>query len=176
MLNILENALEVSEYTDVVDVTFSHLRTSKSSRILTSLVDTLAISCGLIMSNNLSDGESLLEDKQMEDNVPLFAEIFEVGRRYKIMNPGKLRDTYGKLMYLLMDAKEIKWSVGDLQFINPIKTVFRFLEGTDAQNLMNDPLLIVATQVVDSGNLEVIAGGDGEKMEQLRAEYVNHES
>ena len=68
MLSILENALDVSEYTDVVDVTFSHLRTSKSSRILSSLVDTLAISCGLIMSNNLSDGESLLEGKQMEDN------------------------------------------------------------------------------------------------------------
>ena len=38
----------------------------------------------------------------MEDNVGLFADIFEIGRRYKIMNPGKMRDTYGKLMFILM--------------------------------------------------------------------------
>ena len=51
---MLENALEVCEYTDVVDVTFSHTRKSKQSRILDSLVDLLSIACGLLMSNNLT--------------------------------------------------------------------------------------------------------------------------
>jgi hypothetical protein len=50
MLQVLENALEVCEYTDVVDVTFSHTRKSKLSRILESLVDMLSISCGLLVS------------------------------------------------------------------------------------------------------------------------------
>eukprot|EP01036_Dinobryon_divergens_P029938 gene29938-39111_t len=76
MLQVLENALEVCEYTDVVDVTFSHTRKSKQSRIIESLVDVLSISCGLI-----------------------------IGRRYKIMNPAKMRNTYGKLMYILMDTE-----------------------------------------------------------------------
>ena len=49
-----------------------------------------------------SSGEALLAGKQLEDNVGLFADIFEIGRRYKIMNPGKMRDTYGKLMFILM--------------------------------------------------------------------------
>lgn len=50
LLQVFENALEVCEYTDVVDVTFSHTRKSKQSRILESLVDILSISCGLLVS------------------------------------------------------------------------------------------------------------------------------
>ncbi len=50
LLKVLENALEVCEYTDVVDVTFSHTHKSKHARILECLVDVLSISCGLLVS------------------------------------------------------------------------------------------------------------------------------
>jgi hypothetical protein len=105
LLNVLENALEVCEYTDTVDVTYSHTGKSKQSRIIASLIDVLSIACGLLMANNLTKGETLLSEKSLNDNVPLFAEIFEIGRRYKIMNPGKMRSTYGKLMWILMDTE-----------------------------------------------------------------------
>lgn len=52
LLQVLESALEVCEYTDVVDVTFSHTKKSKLSRIIESLVDVLSIACGLIVSTN----------------------------------------------------------------------------------------------------------------------------
>ena len=30
--------------------------------------------------------------------------MLQVGRRYKIMNPEKMRDAYGKLIYMLQDV------------------------------------------------------------------------
>jgi len=59
LLAVLENALDVCEYTDVVDVTFSHTRKNKHARIIESLVDVLSISCGLLMSNNLTKGKHM---------------------------------------------------------------------------------------------------------------------
>lgn len=150
-LVILDQALEVCEYTDIVDVTFSHLRTSKQSRIMSSLVELLAIKCGLIMSNDLGKGEALLVDKSLDQNVPLFSKIFEIGRRYKIMNPSKMRDTYGKLMYVCMDTQQ-NLSTGNgrkLEFVSKIKTVYSLLKGTGCEDLMDDPLLENATAVLD---------------------------
>lgn len=77
LLNVLINALEVCEYTDVVDVTFSHTRKSKLSRIMESLVDILSISAGLVVANNLPKGEQLIS-KTLNENVPFFSELFEV--------------------------------------------------------------------------------------------------
>ena len=62
LLAVLENALDVCEYTDVVDVTFSHTRKNKHARIMESLVDVLSISCGLLMSNNLTKGKYMTSD------------------------------------------------------------------------------------------------------------------
>lgn len=50
LLSVLDNALEVCEYTDIVDVTFSHTHKNKHSRILECLIDVLSISCGLLVS------------------------------------------------------------------------------------------------------------------------------
>lgn len=141
-LTVLENALEVCEYTDVVDVTFSHTRKSKLSRIFESLVDVMSISSGLLLSNNLTKGEQLVGGKTLNQIIPMFKDIFEVARRHKIMNPAKMRNTYGKLMYMIMDTEshavknELKAS-----FRKPILTVWGFLEskGADALHSLADP-------------------------------------
>lgn len=40
------------------------------------------------------------------ENAQYFASLFEVGRRYKIMNPDKMRSEYGKLLWPGWDAEE----------------------------------------------------------------------
>lgn len=146
MLNVLNNALEVCEYTDVVDVTFSHTRKSKMSRIIESLVDILSIAGGLMVCNDMVKGEQLLMGKTLNDNIPFFTDIFEIGRRYKIMNPSKMRNTYGKLMYILMDTES--YSVKSelkINFVKPIQTVYTFLEGKDSLEVLMDPLFADAS-------------------------------
>jgi Protein of unknown function (DUF2009) len=49
-------------------------------------------------------GQELIKGRDFKANAPFFRDVFEVGRRYKIMNPDRMRGTYGKLMYMLMDT------------------------------------------------------------------------
>lgn len=70
-----------------------------------------AILCGLTVASDYARGQQLIRDKAYADNAPFFQQVFEVGRRHKIMNPDLMRGTYGKLMYLLMDTQaEEVWS------------------------------------------------------------------
>ena len=77
-----------------------------------------------MLASDYQHGQELLQNKNFDDFGGFLAQIFELGRRHKIMNPDKMRETYGKLMYLLQDSQssEIKEM---LQFtcVIPIKTV-----------------------------------------------------
>lgn len=49
-------------------------------------------------------GQDLVKNRNFKQNETFFQDIFEIGRRYKIMNPDRMRSTYGKLLYMLMDT------------------------------------------------------------------------
>jgi hypothetical protein len=49
-------------------------------------------------------GQVLFAERTFQENAQFFSRIFEIGRRYKIMNPEKMRSAYGKLMYMLQVA------------------------------------------------------------------------
>lgn len=67
------------------------------------------------------------------------------------MNPTKMRDTYGKLMYILMDT-ESHTIKSDLQFtfVKPILTVSIFLRQHDSLHILSDPLWAAATQSINN--------------------------
>ena len=112
MLRVLEGSLTVSEYTDKVDI-FSY-RANKLARIQEQLGSIFAIISGMLVAAKGKKGQDLVEGRAVSENPELFASIFEVGRRYKIMNPDKLRGNYGKLMFMLQDAQtpETRESLG----------------------------------------------------------------
>jgi len=55
-------------------------------------------------------------------------------------------------MYVCMDTRQhldLGKSGAKLEFVEEIKTVFRFLQGTGCEDIMSDPLLDLATEVLD---------------------------
>ena len=95
--------------------------------------------------------QSKLVRNSIEENAEFFQRIFEIGRRFKIMNPDKMRTTYGKLMHILQDAQ----SPNMLSFnvVVPIKTVFKLLQKRiGARALLCDPDLVLAMRALDSSS------------------------
>lgn len=98
-LRLLEAALSVSEYTDKIDTIGFGL--SKAKRIVHQIRELCAIMSGLVLAADYKQGQELFQDRDFESNAEFYQHIFELGRRHKIMNPEKMRTTYGKLIYLL---------------------------------------------------------------------------
>lgn len=144
LLRLLEAALHVSEYTDAVDVLSYR---SKTHRITKQLKEICAILCGLVVASDYRAGQRLIVDKEFKDNEAFFQDVFEIGRRHKIMNPEKMRSEYGKLMWLLQDSQspEVQESGFDLTLVKPLKTVYSFLKSRGGEGLLADALMEQAT-------------------------------
>lgn len=147
LFRLLDAALEVSEYTDRVDIySFS----SKAKRIVKELREICQVLIGLVVANGgAENGKELLENGEFSANAEWFQNIFEIGRRYKIMNPEEMRTNYGKMMYMIMDSRlpEIK-QILDFDLYKPVLTVENFLSDLNALALLEDPLLSLATMEI----------------------------
>eukprot|EP01091_Cochliopodium_minus_P018351 TRINITY_DN7420_c0_g1_i1.p1 TRINITY_DN7420_c0_g1~~TRINITY_DN7420_c0_g1_i1.p1 ORF type:complete len:552 (+),score=144.01 TRINITY_DN7420_c0_g1_i1:38-1693(+) len=152
LLKLLISALDVSEYTDKVDVI---AWTGKKKRILQQLVEICSILSGLMLAKNYKSGQKLVTDKDFKDNESYFQMIFELGRRFKIMNPEKMRTEYGKMLFMLQDAvsediaQEMEFSP-----LTPIKTVHLFLEKRGGLALLEDKKLDIAAKAVINFTIE----------------------
>lgn len=145
-LRLLEAALNVSEYTDKIDIYHS---TSKMKRIRTMIIEVCSILSGLVVAADYNVGQKLFTDRNFQDNESFYQDVFEIGRRWKILNPSQGRNWYGKLMYMLMDSviPEIQ-STLPLKLVTPIKTVHSFLASRDALEMLNHALVPIATKEI----------------------------
>jgi hypothetical protein len=154
LLQLLEGALNVSDYTDQVDVPrlgYGSGR-SKDTRIKKQLQSVLSILSGLLVSSDYTTGNRLVSKETFAESSDFFQAVFEAGRRYKIMNPTKLRSVHGKMMYLLQDAAspDIQRALG-FPLTTGVRTVRRFLEEKGGLALLSDDLLSTATGIPASG-------------------------
>lgn len=86
LFNLLDASLNVSEYTDKVDVLSYR---SPVKRVIHELNEIFSILSGMMIANDFRKGRRLVQSKKFEDNEEFFRQVFEIGRRYKIMNPGR---------------------------------------------------------------------------------------
>lgn len=65
------------------------------------------------------------------------------------MNPDKMRESYGKLVYLLQDSQmhEVK-EILQFSCVVPIKTVYAVLEAGNCLGLLTDALIVPATKEI----------------------------
>jgi len=151
LLVMLQGALYVSEYTDRVDVYHAG---SKARRMALQIQQVCAILAGLVVSNNFDVARRPLIEQGFDQNGHFFRAVFEIGRRYKILNPDKLRGSYGKLMHLLQDSvkDDVSRAVG-FECVAEVKTVASMLQQKNrGSELIQDPLLVTATREIYEGS------------------------
>eukprot|EP01071_Lankesteria_metandrocarpae_P004450 Lankesteria_metandrocarpae@DN3553_c0_g2_i1.p1 len=150
-LRLLEGTLEVSEYTDKVDILHHG---NEARKMANEIKQVCAVLSGLVVAHNYNEGQRLIQDRDFRTNRDFFRSIFEISRRYKILNPERMRDSYGKLIYLLMDAQRPKIKeLLDFDCVIPVKTVADFLATRkNGTALLEDPLIIMATKEIIPGN------------------------
>jgi len=150
LLRLCEATLNVSEYTDKVDILTWK---SKTGRIHEQIRDICAILSGLAIAADYEVGQKMIKERTFEDNAEFFAMVFEIGRRHKILNPECMRTDYGKLIHMLMDSQhpDIQRLL-EFNFVRKLRTVYDFVVEKQCIDLFKQPEIIAATTaIVDRG-------------------------
>ena len=76
----------------------------------------------------------------------------EVARRYKVLNPDRLRTAYAPLVHVLQDSRTpAVRAVLECDLVAPLATVHRALSSAGALALLRDPALAAATAEIGAG-------------------------
>ncbi len=157
MLRLVEAAMICCDYTSLVDD--CNLNSSKKAmakrthsilRHITSILQGLVLSC----DSNANIDEDTAEE---EDYSSFFRRLFEIARRHKVMNPEKMRTEYGKLVYMLQDAvsptiqPNVPYCKSGLSLVSPMETVYKFLSERNGLDMLDDPLMEIATEEILAG-------------------------
>ncbi|SCQ16920.1 conserved protein, unknown function [Plasmodium ovale] len=178
-LRLLESTLEVSEYTDKIDIYHSG---NKNKKIIKEIKALCSILSGLVIANNYEHGQKLIRDRDFQKNSTFFSFVFEIGRRYKILNPDRMRSSYGKLMYFLMDTrKEEIYDLLSFNCVTPIKTVYDLLKNKkNGLDILKDNYMKIATMEIDSkksrSEIQKQIKQKEEAIKYLSRKYANNKS
>ena len=104
-----------------------------------------------------------LASRSPEDNAEFFQEIFEIGRRNKVLNPAKMRSTYGKLMYMLQDSQSsnVARGFGFSLYKDMVMVGSHLRNELNDEELLYDDRLVNATMYISD-----IDEGSGQKIDR----------
>ena len=143
-LRLVNAAISVSDYTNVVDIPFKN----KAKRHHSQLQSIVAFLSGVMISTNYNFRE-LLEDRNFVTYEDGIQKMLEIARRYKITNPEKMRSEYGKLICLMQDAVSIETKrILGINIEKNIKTVYDTLNAAGALDMLDDIAIEKATQEI----------------------------
>eukprot|EP00924_Labyrinthula_sp_SR-Ha-C_P015663 maker-scaffold_4-snap-gene-6.2-mRNA-1 protein AED:0.03 eAED:0.03 QI:229/1/1/1/1/1/6/319/595 len=152
-LRMVQSVFKVSEYTDIVD---GKVYSNPNRRVKAQLQNISSILTSFLVCSGQESEEGF------EEFVDDFKTIFELARRYKIMNPEKMRGTYGKMMYLLQDSRtaSVQDSLG-FSLVEPeeketgvkagkIKTVYSVLKEAGVEEVLKSEWISTATREISA--------------------------
>lgn len=143
-LRLVNAAISVSDYTNIVDIPFKN----KAKRHHAQLQSIVAFLTGVMISTDYHCKE-LLEDRNFVVHEEAIQRMLEIARRYKITNPEKMRSEYGKLICLMQDAVSVETKrILGINIEKTIKTVYDTLKEVGAIDMLDDPAIDIATQEI----------------------------
>jgi len=151
-LRLVDAALRGSTYVDRVDAADKATAPRRDFAIQRCLAATLT---GIVTALDYDAGRQLAVDKDFKRYAGEFQELFEICRRYKIMNPDRLRHSYGKLIMLMQDAMSpASQEMLGFSVVAPIKTVYDTLDKAGALSALTDDFTATATMEITNVNNE----------------------
>ena len=175
VLKLLCASLRVSEYTDDVD---DFRRSRREERMVNNMNELFCTVVGLSYASNSIPG--VIKDQLADRSVglptiyPLLVQAFEIGRRYKRLNPGKMREEYGKLLMLLQDAEVYLRRNGSMQvgsLVSPVRTVGSVLKQHGIEDMLRHPSISAATSPLPIGSCKTHQLAKKEAFDLFVAKY-----
>lgn len=145
LLRLVESSVKVSGYVDRVDDAEAARRPARRKQL--QLQGVTAVLTALVVAVDYEEGQRTAAERDFASKAKFLRRCFEIARRYKILNPEKMRSEYGQLVYLLQDAasiEDLKELVG-VELAAPVKTVYALLRDRGGLALLDDPLVRDAT-------------------------------
>lgn len=145
LLRLVESSVKVSGYVDRVDDAEVARRPARRKQL--QLQGVTAVLTALVVAVDYEEGQRTAAERDFASKAKFLRRCFEIARRYKILNPEKMRSEYGQLVYLLQDAasiEDLKELVG-VELAAPVKTVYALLRDRGGLALLDDPLVRDAT-------------------------------
>ncbi|GBG30983.1 UPF0652 protein, partial [Hondaea fermentalgiana] len=145
-LRLIHAIMRSSDYANVVDGREFKTEAKRLHALIKCVMATLT---GVATAYKYDFAQRLVEDRNFAKYSTTFRRVFEVGRRYKVMNPEKMRGTYGKMIYLLQDSMipEVRETL-EFSLVSPMQTVYSLLKSKGALDVLRDENISTATMEI----------------------------